>query len=738
MAKQKKHWSFFRAGGVDQVVLATGDDIGALAELDQKLWVAIACPTKGTEIEEKTLDFVDTDHDGRIRPPEILEAIEWSKKVFSSLDVLLEKGDSLAFGAFNGATPEGKAALVSAKRILAESGKKEAKEITLDDVNGMVTVMAATRFNGDGIIPAGSAGDDVVEKAIEDIVGASGSVVDRSGKPGVDKKIVDGFFEQAAALVAWDGGRSEAGVEALGEATGEATSALVDVEAKIDDYFARCRLAAFDSRGAAALNPQESELATIAAKSLVATDEGVAKLPLARIEGGKALPLEAGVNPAWAPKIARFAKLVVTPLLGAKSSLTEADWSTLVSKLAAHRGWLGKRPAGDAGKLSIDRLKELVAPEIKTEIDSLIAQDAALEADYAQIVAVEKAIRYRREFARLLRNFVTFADFYGGVGASFQAGTLFLDARGCELTVYVNDPAKHAALAGLSGAYLAYCDITRPGGSKKQIVAAFTAGDTDALMVGRNGVFYDRKGVDWDATITSIIENPISIRQAFWSPYKRLVRTIEEMVAKRAAEKEKASQARIDAQAAATANADSTAPAPAPAAPVPEKKMDVGTVAAIGVAVAGVATFVTAILGSFLGLGRWMPIGVLAILLLISGPSMLIAWLKLRKRNLGPILDANAWAVNSRAKVNVPFGRRLTRLATLPEGSTRKLDDPYAEKQTPWKLYFFLLVLVTLGVVWVLGKADPYLPESVKSSNVLHGGSAPVPAPSTSASASAK
>ena len=53
------------------------------------------------------------------------------------------------------------------------------------------------------------------------------------------------------------------------------------------------------------------------------------------------------------------------------------------------------------------------------------------------------------------------------------------------------------------------------------IAAAFTAGDSDNLMVGRNGVFYDRKGRDWDATIVKIVEHPISIRQAFWLPYKQ-------------------------------------------------------------------------------------------------------------------------------------------------------------------------------------------------------------------------
>ena len=65
-------------------------------------------------------------------------------------------------------------------------------------------------------------------------------------------------------------------------------------------------------------------------------------------------------------------------------------------------------------------------------------------------------------------------------------------------------------------------------------VAAFTDGDSDNLMAGRNGIFYDRKARDWDATITKIVDNPISIRQAFWAPYKKAARLIQEQIAKRA------------------------------------------------------------------------------------------------------------------------------------------------------------------------------------------------------------
>jgi hypothetical protein len=157
-----------------------------------------------------------------------------------------------------------------------------------------------------------------------------------------------------------------------------------------------------------------------------------------------------------------------------------------------------------------------------------------------------------------------------------------------------------------------------------------------------------------------------------------------------------------------------------PAPPKAEKGVDVGTVAAIGVAVGGIATFLSSILATFLGLGMWMPFGVAALLLAVSGPSMLIAWLKLRQRNIGPLLDANGWAVNALARINIPFGAALTGLAVLPEGASRSLRDPFAEKHRPWRFYAFVGVLLVAGGAWFLGKLDLYLPERAKVVHVLH------------------
>lgn len=99
-----------------------------------------------------------------------------------------------------------------------------------------------------------------------------------------------------------------------------------------------------------------------------------------------------------------------------------------------------------------------------------------------------------------------------------------------------------------------------------------------------------------------------------------------------------------------------------------------------------------------------MPLVVVGVLLLISGPSMLLAWFKLRQRNLGPLLDANGWAVNTRARINIPFGAALTGVAALPPGASRSLADPYADKRRPWGTWMFLLIVAVIAfVLWQQG-----------------------------------
>jgi len=720
MAKDKYRFSFRRAGGVDQVVLSSGADLAHIEEIDQKLWLALSCPTRGLEIDSRTLDLIDTDHDGHIRPLELLAAIRWARDAFSNLDDLFKGESRVPLSAINEKTAQGKELLAEAKHILQIEGHPEADAIGLEDIADISKILSATRFNGDGVLPAESAGDEATAQAVRDIMAVLGSKPDRSGLAGIDQATLDKFFDDAAALVAWlDKGDKDGSARVAGEDTAKAAEAVVAVRAKVDDYFVRCSLASFDGRAAVALNPADADFVALYAKSLTADTDEIAKLPLAPVAAGRPLPLGEGLNPAWAARIATLVSMVVRPILGgAGQTLSEADWETIKVRMAPYFAWQADKPNTPVSATSAARLREMLAGSLRKDLSALIVQDTAGGDEIQRVEQVEKMILLRRDLVRLLRNFVNFADFFTKRTSIFQCGTLFIDGRSCDLCLPVEDAAKHAGLAGLARAYLLYCDCTRKSGEKRSIVAVVTGGMTDNLMVGRNGVFVDRKGMDWDAKVTRIVENPISIRQAFWSPYKSFVRMIEEQVAKRASAADEETRKKAQATAVDAAHADKTKPDGPGKKPEP-KKVDVGTVAAIGVAVAGLATFLSSILAMFFGLGPWMPVGLLGLMLAISGPAMLIAWLKLRQRNLGPILDANGWSVNAMAKISVPFGAALTQVAVLPRGSRRELRDPYAQRKSPWKAYVLLLAMIALAGLWYLGYLDQHLPESLKVHEIL-------------------
>jgi hypothetical protein len=712
-------WNFFRAGGFDQVKLETGADLMALDELDQKLWVALACPTTGLEFDSKTLALIDTDKDGRIRAPELIAAVKWAGSCLKSPEDLLKSAPALSLAAINETTPEGKQLLSSARQILANLGKKDAQEITLEDTADTAKIFAQTHFNGDGIVPVESAEDDNTKAVIADILACLGPETDRSGRPGVNQAKLDQFFTEARAYSDWwKKAESDATVLPLDGSTASAAATFKAVKVKIDDYFTRCRLAAFDPRAINALNREEKEYLVFAAKDLTLASSEIASFPLAQVWPGKPLPLAEGLNPAWASAVASFQTQIVKPLLNGKALITESDWGAIVAKFSAYEAWMSTKAGSAVEKLGLPRVRQILQGKSRETITALIAQDKALEPEANAISAVERLIRYHRDLYRLVNNFVSFRDFYRRKDkAIFQAGTLYLDQRSCELCLNVNDVGKHGIMATLAGTYLAYCDCVRKGsGEQMQVVAAFTDGDSDNLMLGRNGIFYDRKGRDWDATITKIIDNPISIRQAFWAPYKKAARMIQEQVAKRAAAADEAAAAKLVQAAAKMEHAASAPPPP----PEPVKKVDPGLVAALGVGAAGIGGMLGGIVASFLNLKAMMPLGVLAIILIISGPSMLLAWLKLRKRNLGPILDANGWAVNARARINVPFGRSLTRVAALPPGARYDSTDPFAEKRQPWALYGAGLIIL-LGIIWALGVFDPWLSKNLASTRLFPG-----------------
>lgn len=707
---QSNHiWSFSTIGGVKRVNIETGADLVNLEYLDPKLWTALSCPTKGLEIDHKTLDLIDKDNDGQIRVPEVIAAVKWITSVLKNPDDLIKQNKVFNLSLINDQTELGKTLLSSAKVILKNLGKGNAESITVEETSDTKKIFAATRFNGDGVITQDTCEEEALKQLVKDVMTCIGEVDDRGGQAGINSDLLNEFFTECDNYSNWHA-KKEANLKGIfpyGENTEKAHQLFLSVKSKIDDYFLRCRLAAFDAQTTNILNLQIARVESITAKDLSSCMDEIAGYPIAKIEAGLSLPLSVGINPAWEKKISELNQLIVAVLLSGKTSLSESDWIAITHSFDAYDTWKSEKEGGKVEVLGLERIRAVENEGLKSKLDDLITQDKAVEAEANNVFLVDQMVRYHRDIFTLLKNFVTFYDFYmQGQKAIFQAGTLYIDQRSCNLCIKVSDMAKHATMVSFSGMFLIYCECTsRSTNEKMTIVAALTNGDIDNLVVGRNALFYDRNGLDWDATVIKIVDNPISIRQAFFSPYRKVSRFIETQVNKFAtSQDEKVTgdmMKGVEAVPGKVEEAKKEKPAPQPF----DIGKFVGIFAAIGLALGAIGSAVGSAIAGFIGLKWWqMPIAVTGIILLISGPSMIIAYLKLRKRNLAPILDANGWAINAQANVNIHFGNVLTHLAELPAGAKINLNDPFTKKKRPILPAILIISAIVGGVLYLLWK----------------------------------
>ena len=693
MSKAPHTWRFFRAGDFEQPLLRNAADLAALHQLDQKLWATLACPTDRLNISQKFLQLMDENGDNRIRVPDVLKAIDWTLARLNDPDCLFTQRP-LTLADFK-ETADSHSLILAARRLLTLLGRSHEDSLCADDTSDPEIIFPPSIPNGDGLVPAQLSKNESLQTLITQIINCLGSEPDRSGEPAVSAEKVTEFFEQANAVKNWHQSATDEIHQPFGEATAQTIDLLSKLKDKINDYFTRIDLIAYDARSITMLAAAKDELTRLGAGSLAQLDR-LKDLPLANLEQEGGIHFSQGINPAWQADMQAFYQQIVVPEYGEIQRLSHAQWRTILDKANPYFTWQAELPqVAILKQLSLDEILAIDSQQ-QDALNSLIAEDLEVKEEAQGWVDLDKLLNMQQFLVPLLKNFVSFEHFYGRQEkAIFQAGRLYIDGKSCDMVVDVANIDAHSAVAAQSNSFLIYCHCVRrgqpvDGREECNIVALISAGVDHELMPGRNGLFYDRNGNDWDATIIKVIENAISVREAFWSPYQRITKLISDQIQKFASDKD----SQLISKATENVEAGTTQ------APFDIAKF-AGIFAAIGLAIGALGTALAAALSGLLALHWWQwPLVIMGVITVISGPSMLLAWFKLRKRSLGPILDANGWAVNAQARISIIFGTSLTQIASLPKGSG-SLRDPYARKSPiKWVLLFAVLLVIAGAAAW--------------------------------------
>lgn len=769
--QDKPAFTFRRMGGLDQVLLLTDDEWRHLDKLDPKIWMALSCPTQGLEFDARTLALLDTDQDSRIRSTDILEAVAWLCDRLKHPARLTQNNTGLPLDNLQDDNPQGAELLSAARLVLKKNQNADAAQVTPEEVQKALAAAAEYPFNGDGVVPADSvdAKDDTTKRFILAAFSVIGAVRDDSGRPGLNEPLANAFLERLRAARDWRQSVRQADLP-LGSQTAAAWTLLQRLRPKINDYFYRCRMAAFAPQALSALNEDAALTPSDNGGQTLLSLDVLARLPLARIAPDRPLSLTSGINPAWADDLKNFNQLFA-PLLQAPAeskspqsndsprpgqeaggSLSEANWREILDRFAPYAALLAQKPSyerppdnakqadfpglpplvlapeDDALKRAFlppspeDALDKIPDDELDTWLDDTtknafaeyVRRDLAAPR-MAAVRDLEKLTLFHVHLYTLLMNFVSFADFYEpDKRAIFLAGTLYLDSRACYLCVPVNELAAHVRLASQSHLCLLYCQCTRKlaTGEEKSlaIAAALTAGSTDTLIEGRHGVFVDNAEQDWDTALLRLVHNPISLRQAMWAPYLRFGNMVADQLQKFVSSKEDAiSKASTKAVSALGTDIKKDASAASAGTP-PKTNFDfakgAGIFAAFSVGISVLSAAFAYIANSLVSLGWWWPMALVVLFLCISGPSVILAWFKLRRRSLGPLLDASGWAVNNGAPINIAMGATLTAEGHLPPSARRSLDDPYSlPAQLLHRKHARRLLALVLALVLLLSAA---------------------------------
>lgn len=700
-------WTFQRVGGLDQVVIKSTDDIINLPNLDPKLWVALSCPTTGLDFDERTLALLDVDQDGRIRIPDILDAINWIKDKILSFDNILQACEILPLSQINTSTEQGQKLLVTAHSILANLNQSQRDYLTQDDVQQSIKINANKLYNGDLIFPVSAQLSSEMQTFIQSAINIIGAEKDMSGQNGINLAIATTFVDNLKTWYQWQNNISNTQTP-FGENSSEIWKLVQILKPKIDDYFLRVELAQYAPQAQTALNVDEKYI--VPTENGLLSDEALAQLPLSKIDTENTLDLVNGLNPLWKSKITTFKTLVASALAN-PNQLTQPEWQNIQNSLDAYTTLISSKPALTQLKVSVEPtgsiedlsgklIASIVNSDLLTEFQHMVEQDNKTPISASDVLILEKLVLFQKHLYRLLVNFASFADFFSlEYSAAFQLGKLYIDGRCATLCVSVDNIAQHSVLANYSELCLLYCECTRQG-QKQLIVAAITAGQGDLLIEGRNGVFIDNEGNDWDANVVKMITKPISIQQAIWAPYQRIGRLITEQINKWATNKD------ADIEKSSTQVLQN-----------PENKFDigksVGIFAAIGLAIGAIGTALATIFQAIFSLTWWQfPLVFIGLFLIISGPSVILAWLKLRRRTLGPLLEASGWAINGQVKINLLLGGLLTSKAELPQNAKRNLRDPMRKRNKSLIIVFILAIIIGIGAtggwLWYKGYLNQF------------------------------
>lgn len=671
----KFYFSSLRSlGKTPKAEIRNAGEIKSLIHIDEALWTSTWADIKYINFDKMFLRYLDADNDGLILCNEVKNAIKWLDSIFMNWEGIINRSDKLNRKFINNASINGKKLNKILDDLYCKLDYKQDDNLTLKDIQTYKHITEQTPISEEGVILREAADDYLIKDMISDLIDSIGGAEHPSGESGINKSKLWEFTKEINDYIAWKGQLFDENknlnedILPLGHDTGRGFEIFKKVRDKIDQYFAKCNILIYDNRfydNYFELSEKEMNM-DLNDKETVRQYLLDALISKPRTDGE--LVFSECSNIMYSEALSLLKEIVIDKIFKDKrENLTFNDWQYIKELFIPYDNWLSSKKGDRVSNIDDDKLKSYLDPDIIDAIINIIDESTKTEELMDEIRLIEKLMLFQRWILDFINNFVSFPYLYDpGKRAIFEMGTLIMDGKRFNLSVRVNDINMHKNISQFSNFYIIYCSVHKKDQLLYNIAVPLTSWTNGNIYIGKPCMFKDVHNNEYEARIIDIIENPVSFIETMTHPFKKILQIINNKIDEFGRSSEEKLLETIS-----SSDTYKTQKEEGSSIAEEQKKQSVlGVLAGGGIAFAAIGSSLAFITKTLSQLSLMTIIGsILGALLLFMLPIIITGIIKLRKRDLNPLLEASGWAINTKMRLT----RKQARFFTKKPRYKRKL-----------------------------------------------------------------
>lgn len=593
-------------------------DLDRVLQLDDVHWLATTAPVGDFLLPPAFLTYLDADDDGRITADDVRKAIAWLRSR-STLD-----------------TPS---AQIPCDQISAQSATDTWDKIVRtfklpeDKVVSLKTVRECrakytedpANFGSGSLTPRDV--DDADQTRLLEVIQDSVE----PNKESVTEEQLDAFLEQATEVLDWRGASPGE------DSWAQEYPIFKSLAPKLKEYFLLSDTAHYTGEQPEVSWPEHAQDERL--------KEELKGLPLALPLDPEKLDFKSRLNPVYGEEIRVFRELFLDGDILARSFYKELE-----ERFELYADWLETAPERAYPELATEDLKGWLSSEgLLAELRNKLRtkrENGLVRKDFDEL---EKLTLFQAHLLELCQNFVAFPDLYNpNDRALFERGTAIMDGREFHLVLPVDDIGIHKQAATRSNMFVLYLEA-----EGEHFAAPVTTGSQGHLAKLKYGILHHISGDEKVAKVVDLVSNPISFYEALIAPVQKIGTTLKTKIESLSSEKEKELvEGSLSPQKESTKQ---------------ESSSSGSLLAGGGVAVAALGSSFAFMMKTLASLTPMkFALTFLGLFLAFLIPAGLVAYLKLRNRDLSAVLEGNGWGINDRMKLTSQQAKQFTRQPRHP------------------------------------------------------------------------